>query len=156
MFAFHSSKVSVMPICLSPYSTAASSISYLKYRTRNDYLCPEISSFDSSVNSFGKQMLIHHISLTRIQNWLPWHQLNCEWQTLFQDFDKLVNQSAFFCHICCVFLVYVRSQEVTPTAPHATEEWVLQFTTSPWMFSQRNVIRIFPRVGYGRHLGEIS
>lgn len=91
LFAFHSSKVSVMPICLSPSSAAASSISYLKYRTRNDYLCPEISSSDSSVNSFGKQMLIHHISLTRIQNWLPWHQLNCEWQTLFQDFDKLVH-----------------------------------------------------------------
>lgn len=45
----------------------------LKDRTRNDYLCPEISGPDFSVNSFGKQMLIHHISLTRIQNWLPWH-----------------------------------------------------------------------------------
>lgn len=65
--AFHPSKVSVMPVRLSPSSAAASSISYLKYRTRNDYLCPEISSCDSGVNSFGKQMLIHHISLTRIQ-----------------------------------------------------------------------------------------
>lgn len=33
---------------------------------------------DSSVNSFWKQMLIHHIWLTRIQKWLPWHQLNHE------------------------------------------------------------------------------
>lgn len=79
--AFHPSKVSVMPTRPSPSSAAASSISYLKSRTRNDYLCPEISRSDSGVNSFGKQMLIHHISLARIQKWLPWHRLNCEWQT---------------------------------------------------------------------------
>lgn len=38
----------------------------LKDWTRNDCLCPEISGPHSSVNSFGNQMLIHHISLTRI------------------------------------------------------------------------------------------
>lgn len=79
--AFHPSKVNVMPTRPSLSSAAASSVCYLKSRTRNDYLCPEIPRSDSGVNSFGKQMLIHHISLARIQKWLPWHRLNCEWQT---------------------------------------------------------------------------
>lgn len=122
--AFHPSKVSVMPTRPSPSSAAASSISYLKYRTRNDYLCPEISRSDSGVNSFGKQMLIHHILLARIQKWLPWHRLNCEWQTKFQDFDKLVHHSALF-PVACVCIPCARGMTGRCT-----------FTSSPGLFME--------------------